>query len=296
MKKDLYQEITNKIVLELEKGAAPWVKPWANGGLSSNPRNAVTSRPYSGVNVLLLWIAASCGGYANQRWLTYKQAAAAGGNVKKGERGTQICFMSPIEKPGLDANGNATMDKYFIIRGYTVFNVGQCDGLPERLTRPVKPFNHEEDDYQLREFLASTGAKIHYGGDKACYMPLLDIIQCPHLDQFRTAANFWSTQFHELTHWTSDNSRCKRKLGTRFGDNAYAMEEMIAELGAAFLCAELGVEHKELRHAGYIGHWLNVLRADKKAIFTAASLASKAAAYLMKNVSAEAEDCEALAA
>lgn len=281
---DVYQEVTNKIIEELERGAAPWVKTWAGSPVSSLPRNAVSNRTYSGVNILLLWIESSIHGYINPSWLTFKQAKSLGGSIKKGEKGTHIVFFTRLEKE--DEKGNTV--EIPMLKGFTVFNVEQCDGLPEKYhgAKNVEPLTDDNDSH-MWEFLSSTGAAYKFGGSRACYSPSLDIVTMPERAAFKSVNEFWATFCHELTHWTGSEKRLNRVFGKRFGDDAYAMEELVAELGAAFACAVVGIENREVRHAGYIANWLKVLRADKKAIFTAASAASKACDFLVKNYSEE---------
>lgn len=284
---DVYRQVTDKIIAELEKGAAPWVKDWSGTASSDMPRNAITSRAYSGVNILLLWIETAIHGYHSPRWLTFKQCAALGGRVRKNEKGTHITFFMVLEKE--NENGDAV--KIPVMRGYTVFNVEQCENLPEKYLENayIQPVSDDNDSH-MWEFLKSTGAKYSFGGDRACYIPAFDEIKMPDRKSFKSCASFWATFCHELTHWTGHEARLNRKFGTRFGDENYAFEELIAELGAAFSCAVLGVENSQLRHAGHIASWLKVLRADKRAIFTAASAATKAANLLTKSYSAESED------
>lgn len=283
MKRDLYQEITDTIIAELEHGTLPWLKPWRDGlGASIDPqmpRNAVSGRAYSGINVFLLWHAATTKAYQSGRWLTFKQAKESGGTVRAGEKGTMIIYFRKLSKQVRRDDGTAETVSIPLLRCYWVFNIAQCDGLPDRLTqgKPLPPA--AELDSLFRTFVEKTSADIRHGGDRACYQILADIIQMPVQQAFNDVASYKATLLHEMTHWTGAASRCNREFGKRFGGDAYAFEELIAEIGAAFLCAHLGVKG-ELRHAGYIANWLTVLKKDKRAIFTAASQASKAADYL----------------
>lgn len=290
---DLYQQITDRIIAELETGAAPWVKPWrslAKAG-SAMPHNAVTRRPYSGVNVLLLWMQAASKGYNATGWLTFKQCSEAGGRVKKGEKATIITFVKPLtikEKDGdgqviKDANGDDAEKQIQMLKGYFVFNVEQCEGLPEKLTGTVPSLDDTLTDPAFDAWAQATGAEIRIGGDKACYVPSLDQIAMPPRAAFTETASYNATLLHELGHWTGHKSRLDRQLRNRFGSAEYAAEELIAELTAAYLCADLAIDG-DLRHAGYIGHWLKMLREDKRAIFTAASAATKAATFLKEAV------------
>lgn len=300
--RDMYKEVTDSIIAELEQGALPWLKPWRDGiGPSLDtqmPNNAISNRSYSGVNVLLLWAKASRCGYPSGRWLTYNQAKQAGGTVRAGEKGTTVIFMKRLTKQKRASDGTMETDSFAVMRAYTVFNVAQCDGLPERLTKgkPLPPA--PELDSMFQNFVAKTPARISHGGDRAYYSPLPDYVQMPHIQAFKDLDNYKATLLHELTHWTGHESRLAREFGKRFGSDAYAFEELVAEIGAAFLCAALGIKG-ELRHAAYVANWLKVLKEDNRAIFTAASQASKAADYLrsFSEVSAEeTDDAEAIAA
>jgi antirestriction protein ArdC len=277
MKRDLQQEVTARIIAELEAGAAPWIKPWSATPGANTPCNAVTNRPYSGCNVILLWMARAAG-YRTPRFLTFKQASELGGHVRKGERGTRVYFVKQLEVR--DDADEAPARLVPMMREYTVFNVDQCDGLPDSVTvgKPMRVRNPDARDDLADEFLRSTGADIREGHGEAYYVPSRDFISLPPFEAFKGADHFYGTIFHELTHWTAHKSRLDRDLKNRFGSRNYAGEELVAELGAAFLCAEFSFDG-DLRHAGYIGHWIELLQADKRAFF-ACSRASKAADYL----------------
>lgn len=291
--KDLYADITNRIVSEIENGALPWLKPWKSGvgatSATALPCNAVSNRAYSGVNVLILWSEAMMHGYSSGRWLTFKQASAAGGHVRKGEKGTAIIFIAKVEKKTKDAKGDDKVERFPLMRTYYVFNVAQCDNLPANITadKPLPPA--PELDSRFTTFVDSTGARVRHGGDSAHYSPALDYVAMPVIQAFNSLDSYKATFGHELVHWTGHDSRLKRDFSGRFGSEAYAFEELVAEIGAAFLCATLGVTG-ELRHASYVGNWLKVLKSDKRAIFTAASAASKAADFLLAFSSAESAD------
>jgi len=278
MKRDLYAEVSARIIAELEKGAAPWVKPWSARPGANTPCNAISNRPYSGCNVVLLWMAQAAG-YRTPRFLAFKQALELGGHVRKGERGTKVYFVKQLEiREGTD---EARARLVPMMREYTVFNVDQCDGLPDSVTtgKPMRVRNPDTRDDLADQFLRSTGADIREGHGEAYYVPRRDFISMPAFAGFKGSDHFYNVAFHELTHWTGHKSRQDRDLKNRFGSRDYAAEELIAELGAAFLCAEFGFDG-DLRHAGYIGHWIELLKADKRAFFTACSQASKAADYL----------------
>lgn len=279
MKRDLYAEVTARIVAELERGAAPWIKPWSATAGQNVPQNAVTNRPYSGCNVILLWLARSRG-WASPRFLTFKQAIEAGGNVRKGEHGTKVYFVKQLQVKN-DDRDEADTRLIPMLREYTVFNVDQCENLPDSVKsgKPMRVRNPDARDALADQFLRSTGADIREGHGEAYYVPSRDFISMPAFAAFKGADHFYNVAFHELTHWTADKSRLDRDLKHRFGEGAYAAEELVAELGAAFLSAEFGFDG-DVRNAGYIANWIELLKADKRAFFTACSRASKAADYL----------------
>jgi antirestriction protein ArdC len=282
---DIYSRVTAKIIADLEAGVRPWQTPWnakhAERRITLPLRHNGT--PYRGVNILLLWCEAIANGYQSPTWMTYKQASELGGQVRKGEHGSLVVYADRITRKDTDGNGDEIEREIPFMKGYTVFNVEQIDGLPAQYTaktqaEPVAPVVRIE---HAERFFDNSGATIRHGGNRAFYAPALDLVQMPPRESFRDAEAYCATLAHELTHWTSHPSRLARQLGKRFGDNAYAAEELIAEMGSAFLCADLGIT-PEVRedHAAYLGHWLQVLKADSKAIFTAALQAQRAADYL----------------
>jgi antirestriction protein ArdC len=263
-------------------GSAPWIKPWSATAGANTPCNAISNRPYSGCNVVLLWMAASAGYHPLPRFLTYKQAQEAGGTVRKGEHGFKVYFVKQLAIRDEDATDDKEARIATMLREYTVFNVSQCDGLPEKIVRgPESPEvrNRDDRDALADEFLGSTRADIREGFGEAYYRPSDDYVSLPPFRSFKGVDHFYNTAFHELGHWTGHKSRLDRDLKNRFGDRQYAAEELVAELAAAFLCAEWGFDN-DLRHAGYIASWIELLKADKRAIFTAASKAQAAADYL----------------
>jgi antirestriction protein ArdC len=280
MKRDLYAEVSARIVAELERGAAPWIKPWSVMPSANTPCNAVSNRPYSGCNVVLLWMAQAAG-YRVPRFLTFKQAAGLGGNVRKGERGTKVYFVKQLQVRDQGADDSTSSRVIPIMREYTVFNVKQCENLPDSIItgKPMRVRNPAARDELADHFLHSTGADIREGHGEAMYVPSRDFISIPAVAGFKGADHFYNVAFHELTHWSGHKSRLDRDLKTRFGSQSYAAEELVAELGAAFLCAEFGFDG-DIRNAGYISTWIELLTADKRAFFTACSQASKAAEYL----------------
>jgi antirestriction protein ArdC len=282
---DIHQEITDAIVAHLEKGALPWHKDWKGGKpVFTLPRRA-TGEFYQGINVLLLWIAAEKYGFTADQWMTFKQAKAVGGNVRKGEKGSRIVFYSALDREN-DA-GEAV--KIPFLKSYTVFNVQQIDGLPCDLTPDLfEPADGEGPDAidAMENFFAATGARILVDGCNPCYRPGPDTIHMPRLAQYATAAGYYGTLAHELVHWTGHKSRLDRlKIA---GQADYAFEELVAELGACFLCARLGAELNTENSAAYIGSWLKALRDDKRFIFRAAAAAQKATDYALALASAPA--------
>jgi antirestriction protein ArdC len=288
---DVYARVTDKIIEDLENGIRPWMKPWdashANGRILLPCRH--NGVPYRGINILLLWAESIANGYSSNRWMTFKQALELGGVVRKGEHGCLVVYASTIHKTETCEAGEDIERDISFMKGYTVFNADQIDGLPDGYrVPPAMPAEPLQLIDQAERFFGSTGAIFRHGGNRAFYAPGLDIIQLPPAETFRDAESYAATKAHELTHWTSHPSRLNRELGKRFGDHAYAAEELIAEMGAAFICALLGLA-PEIRedHAAYLGHWLKILKADKRAIFTAASQAQKACDFLLSFQSAE---------
>jgi antirestriction protein ArdC len=280
MKRDLYAEVSARIIAELEPGAAPWIKAWSTTAGANTPCNAATNRCYSGCNLVLLWMAQAAG-FRAPRYLTFKQALDLGGHVRKGERGTKVYFVKQLQVRDKDADEEAATRLVPMMREYTVFNVDQCESLPVSVItgKPMRIRNPDTRDDLADEFLRSTGADIREGHGEAYYVPSRDFISMPAFEAFRSADHFYNVAYHELLHWTGHGSRLDRDLKNRFGSRSYAAEELVAELGAAFLCAEFGFDG-DLRHAGYLSHWVELLKADKRAFFTACSQASKAADYL----------------
>jgi antirestriction protein ArdC len=293
----LYRDVTDRIIAELEAGIVPWVQPWGGSGVDAPlamPRNARTGKTYSGINILLLWDAVIKGGYGAQVWLTFKQALELGGCVRKGERGWMVCFAdSFIPKDERERSRQEGGDPQSIpfLKRYTVFNVVQCDGLPEHVVPSVPQVSEREIIPRAEALIAATGASFQIGGEIACYIPKLDAIRVPPQTAFGDQINYYRTAFHELGHWTGHASRLARDLAAKFASNGYAREELVAELATAFVCATLGIV-PTVRHADYIGNWLEVLKEDARAIFKAASMASKAADYILafeqKTIDAEA--------
>jgi antirestriction protein ArdC len=284
-KPDVYRKVTDKIIADLERGELTWLKPWQAGhqaGHVSKPLRA-TGQAYRGVNVLTLWASAMEKGYDCPIWMTYRQAAELGGQVRKGETGSLVVYAHTVTRTAIDDKGEETEKDIPFMKGYTVFNAQQADGLPTHFYATVPPINQGIDrDDRLERFFAATSAAIRHGGDTAFYSPGRDLVQMPEIGRFRDSESYYATLAHEMTHWTRHPSRLDRDLGgKRFGDAGYAREELVAEIGAAFLCADLGITPETREdHAAYIGTWLKALRDDKRAIFTAASHAQRATDHL----------------
>lgn len=275
---DIHQTVTDRIIRELENGTVPWVCPWgrSNCGVAL-PRNATTGRAYSGINILMLWGSVEMQGFSTQKWLTFRQALAEGGNVRKGEKGTTV-FYADRFTPKSEAGSDDPRTIPFLKR-FTVFNVDQCENLPEGMGAAPTPLPEREIVPQAEALMRDTGADIRVGGDKAFYAPEPDYIRVPPQQTYFAQIDWYRTIFHEIGHWTGSERRLARTFGKRFGDRAYAAEELVAEMVSAFVCAELQIE-PTVRHSDYIGSWLDLLKADKRAIFTAASAASAAAEYI----------------
>jgi antirestriction protein ArdC len=279
---DLYATVTNQIIAALDKGTAPWVCPWTQGHGCALPANLATSRPYRGVNVLLLNMQQMAHGYPLNRWMTFQQARAMGASVRKGEHGTGIVFFKMLERDDTRPASKEVSGRKVIplLRSFTVFNAAQIDGLPDGLTAvPATPEGWTPAS-AAEALLERSGADIRHGGDRAFYSPAQDFIQLPPQAAFPDASSYYNVALHELTHWTGAPDRCNRVLSGRAHIAAYAFEELVAEMGAAFLSSHCHLAG-ELQHASYIACWLEALRNDKRLIFTAASLAQKAADFLL---------------
>lgn len=285
-RQSLYAEVTSRVIAEVEAGRLPWVQPWDTAACGcAMPSNAVSGRRYSGINVLILWAAVIEGEYRSQRWLTFRQAQAAGGHVRKGEKGTVICFadrFTPIDEEEQARGKDREARQIAFLKRFTVFNVDQCEGLPEKAVAEAElPAVTDADRIAVADALIeASGADFRIGGGEAFYSPSGDYVTVPAQLAFHSRINWYRTALHELGHWTGHCSRLDRNQSGAFGGAAYAREELVAEMASAFLCASLSIR-PTVRHADYIGSWLAVLREDEKAIVRAASAASKAADYLL---------------
>lgn len=282
---DVYTRITDAILTHLEAGVRPWQRPWNaehTGGKIIRPLRACGT-PYRGVNVLSLWLAATDKGYSSPYWFTFNQAKDLGGFVKRGEHGSLVVYANSIKKTEKDDQGEDVEHDIFFMRGYTVFNSEQVDGLPARFTAPLPQLTRTEDRIQYADaFFRATGAEVKHGGDRAYYGQLADRIQMPPFIAFKDKESYYATLAHEMIHWTKHPKRLNRDFDQKtWGDEGYAREELVAEIAAAFLCADLGLalEPRE-DHAAYLASWLTVLKNDKRAIFQASAHAQKAADYL----------------
>jgi antirestriction protein ArdC len=286
-KQDVYTRVTDRIVADLEKGVRPWLRPWnaehAAGRITRPLRHNGT--PYSGINVIMLWAEAFANDYSAPIWMTFRQAKELGGNVKKGEHGSLVVYASTFKKEEADEQTGELMERDIpFMKGYTVFNVEQIEDLPEHYYATVQaPVLEPAQRIEAAErFLSSTGANVRHGGNRAYYTIREDRIQIPPFEFFKDPESYYATRLHETVHWTRHPSRLERDFGhKKWGDEGYAMEELVAELGSAFLSADLGLTPEICEdHAAYIGSWLKALKDDKRAIFKAASYAQKAADFL----------------
>ena len=276
---DVYTRITNQIITQLEAGVRPWTQPWTGGRPVTRPLRH-DGTPYSGINILLLWSEAFSRGFASPTWMTFRQALALGAHVRKGEKGSTVVYANQIVRTEADEAGGETERRIPFLKAYTVFNVEQIDGLPDACRpQPVEPVNPDQRLGAVEHFFRGLGVHIRHGGSAAWYAADTDHVQMPSFEMFRDAGAYYATLGHECVHWTGHVSRLDRDFSR--SKQAYAREELVAELGAAFLCADLRLELEPREdHAAYLGHWLEVLRADKRFLFSAAAHAQRAVAWL----------------
>lgn len=284
-RQDVYTRVTAKIIADLERGVRPWMKPWSGGNAEGRivlpcRHNGVA---YRGINILLLWSETMERGFTSSRWMTYKQALELGAHVRKGERGSLVVYADRITRTEENGKGEEIERQIPFMKGYTVFHVEQIEGLEsEYYDAPAPSLPKLQLIESAESYFAATGAVFQHGGNQAYYAPGPDVIRLPIPESFRDAESYAATKAHELTHWTRHKSRLDRDFeGRRFGDAGYAREELVAELGAAFLCTALEITPEPREdHAAYLGHWLKVLQDDKRAIFSAAAHAQRAVDYL----------------
>lgn len=284
---DIRQIITDKIIAIMEAGTAKAGPRWTQSTGSGLPRNGRTGDPYHGINVLLLWAEAAERSYASNLWLTYKQAETMGAQVRKGEKSVMCVYYSKIQNKGEDAQDEQEdAASYMMCKPFWLFNIGQIDGLPADSRTPAVAVEFNSI-IAAEKIMTGTGADIHHGFDAAFYVPSKDQICLPARERFTTPENYYATALHELTHWSGHESRLDRQFGKRFGDDAYAFEELVAELGAAFTVGHLGMLGATVDgHANYLESWIKVLKSDKRAIFTAASQAAKASDFILSGSAA----------
>jgi len=278
--RDVYQKVTDAIAQAIEQGAGQYRMPWVvrqDKGFS--PISVSTVKPYRGINTLVLWAQSQSKGYSSALWGTYQQWQSLGGQVRKGEHGSTVVYWGTYETEREESEERS--GRHLFCKGYTVFNLDQVDGC--KLPKQFEPkLSHNQRIARAESFFAGVGVQVRDGGNRAFYRPdTPEAVYMPGFDQFPDRVDYYSVLSHETTHFTSHASRCDRHLGKRFGDAAYAMEELIAELGSAYTMASLELElTPRADHAAYIASWLEVLKSDKRAIFTAASQAQKAADWL----------------
>lgn len=295
MSSNNYERITNAIAAALSGDLPAWRKPWRTireSGAATIPRNAISGHSYRGINVPLLW----CRQDTDMRYLTFRQAKEHGGHVKRGEHGQTIVFWQKRQLKSRDDNGEETERSALLLKTYAVFNISQTEGV--QLPKPRDAVAPQDPPVIMVDVFAKLGATVRHGGDQACYAPGPDVICMPRPEAFTSPDSYAATGLHEATHWSGAKPRLDRDLTGRFGTRAYAAEELIAELGGAYLSAALGVNMALECHASYIDHWRQLLRDDSRAVFTAASKAQQASDYILSKirpaaVSAEETDSEA---
>ncbi len=279
---DHYQAVTDRIVAALEAGTAPWRRPWVSGARTTMPGmpcNAVTGRAYRGVNAVLLTMTQHAHGSDDPRWITYKQASERGWQVRAGERGTPVVFFKRLDVHEHPDDGEATVRRVPLLRGFTAFHANQVDGIsPYQPPTLEAPWRKQEAPELI---VARSGVRVRTGGNQAFYSPTLDFIGVPVAAAFRSPEDFSATILHELAHASAHESRLNRDLSGRFGSRAYSFEELIAELTSCMVGTVLGLPCDVENHASYIQSWLDVLREDRRAIFRAAAAAQKAADWML---------------
>jgi antirestriction protein ArdC len=285
-KKDIFQRVTDMIVKAIEEGAGSYRMPWrTSGGFPNSPINAVTKRPYRGINVLILWATAQAKGYKSGTWATYKQWQELGAQVRKGEKSANVVFWKFFEREEDSESEEKSTRRAPMARDYWVFNAEQVDGYVAK--DEASPTEMERIE-SAEAFFKGLNIKMEDGGNEAFYRPATDTVHMPPFIAFKEPLSYYSVLSHETTHWTGAPHRLNRDMKSRFGSESYAVEELIAELGAAFLCGELGIPtDPRTDHAPYIASWLKVLKNDKRAIFAAAAKAQEAVDWMTRRNSTE---------
>ena len=285
-RKDVHSRVTERIIADLEMGVRPWVKPWSAETLAGQIARPLrhTGEPYRGINILMLWMASAAEGFCSPTWMTYRQAQRLGGQVRQGEKGSPVVYVNTVTRTDENDDGTEVTREIPFVKGYTVFNADQIDGLDAGYYATVEPrfTSSFERIAHADRFFAATGADIRHRGTRAFYAQTGDYIQLPPVEAFVDTEGYYATLAHEAAHWTKHTSRLDRDLGRKtWGDEGYAREELVAELAAAFLCVDLEIT-PEIRedHAAYIDHWLKLLKDDNRAIFSAAAHAQRAADFI----------------
>tara|TARA_R110002095_G_scaffold112273_1_gene98098 strand:- start:143 stop:1063 length:921 start_codon:yes stop_codon:yes gene_type:complete len=292
-RKDIYTRVTDTIVAKLEKGVRPWMKPWSADHMADRITRPLrhNGQPYSGINILMLWASAIDAGFMAPSWMTFRQAKELGAAVRKGEKGSLVVYANTLTRTEENDAGEEIEHNIPFMKGYTVFNVEQIDGLPDHYyAKPEPRMDGPARIDHAEAFFAGLKADIRHGGNRAYYSVSTDYVQMPYFETFRDAESYYATLAHEITHWTRHRSRLDRSFGRKsWGDEGYAREELVAELGSAFLCTDLELA-PEVRedHTAYIGSWLEVLKNDKRAIFSAAAHAQRAVDYINAKAAAHA--------
>ena len=281
--RDIYQEVTNDIIRDLEAGTIPWEKPW-NGSGFAFPRNADSQNDYHGINVLILWCQQRRKQFSSSQWITYRQAQTLGAQVRRGEKATTIIYYKPLAIEETNNRGEMETRTIPMLRTHSVFNIAQCEGLEKLIeieNRPVDGGSSPEVCERAEGLVKASGATIQFdGGDMAFYDPTADSIHLPKVENFKDQTGYYGTVLHELTHWTGHGTRLAREFPKSLKESARAREELVAELGSSFLCAHAGLSYTT-QHAAYIESWLSALKGDKTAIFKAAARAREASEFLL---------------
>lgn len=278
-KKDIYETVTQQIIDAIEAGEATYEMPWQS--VPGLPKNIASGRDYRGINTLLLWLIGHSRGYSAPHWATFKQWAERGHPVRKGEKAATVVFWKDLRPDSSDADGDTEERPRFVARAYWVFNASQVEGY---VPSEIALLPESERVAQAEAFFSALPIDVRHGGSQAFYQPSTDEVHLPEFQQFKAATGYYATRGHESIHATGAKSRLHRDLTGRFGSESYAMEELVAELGAAFLCAHLGISSEpRTDHAGYIESWLRVLKSDTRAVFAAAGKAQQAVDWLIEN-------------